>query len=35
LGGFPHEIDDWVDRADAEAAEAEQRWRRKQTLLGQ
>jgi hypothetical protein len=32
---FPQEIDQWIDRAEAEAAEAEQRWHREQALLGQ
>jgi hypothetical protein len=31
---FPDEIDGWVDRNEAEAAEAERRWRREQALLG-
>lgn len=31
---FPREIDEWIDRADAEADEAEQRWRREQAVLG-
>lgn len=31
---FPDEIDGWIDRADAEAAAAEQRWHREQALLG-
>ena len=31
---FPDEIDGWIDRAEAEAAEAEERWRREQRLLG-
>ena len=30
---FPDEIDSWIDRADAEASEAEQRWHREQALL--
>ncbi|GAB3260522.1 hypothetical protein GCM10027562_23620 [Arthrobacter pigmenti] len=31
---FPDEIDGWIDRVEAEATEAEQRWRREQALLG-
>lgn len=31
---YPSEIDGWVARARAEAAEAEARWRRQQHLLG-
>lgn len=31
---YPREIDDWLERSAAEAAEAEQRWRREQQLLG-
>lgn len=31
---FPDEVDGWVERADAEAAEAERRWRRERQLLG-
>lgn len=31
---FPDEIDAWVERADAEAAEAQERWLREQALLG-
>lgn len=31
---FPDEIDEWVDRAEAKAAEAEQQWRRERALLG-
>jgi hypothetical protein len=31
---FPAEVDDWIDRAETEAAEAHQRWRREQELLG-
>lgn len=31
---FPDEIEGWVERAEAEAAECEQRWRREQYLLG-
>jgi hypothetical protein len=31
---FPDEIDDWIDRNEAEAAEAERRWRRERQLLG-
>ena len=30
---YPDEIDAWIDRADAEASEAEQRWHREQALL--
>lgn len=32
---FAQEIDLWIDRAEAEAAEAEHRWHREQALLGQ
>jgi len=31
---FPEEISNWIDRAEAEATEAEQRWQREQELLG-
>jgi hypothetical protein len=31
---FPDEINGWIDRAEVESAEAEQRWRREQELLG-
>ncbi|MCV7384557.1 hypothetical protein [Mycolicibacter longobardus] len=31
---FPAEIDGWIARAEAEAAEAQLRWRREQELLG-
>lgn len=31
---YPDEINGWLERAEAEAAEAEQRWQREQTLLG-
>lgn len=31
---FPEEIDDWIDRVEAETAEAEQQWRRERALLG-
>lgn len=31
---FPAEIDAWIDRAEAEEAEAYQRWQREQELLG-
>ncbi len=31
---YPAEIDEWVIRAQEEAGEAEQRWRRQQQLLG-
>lgn len=31
---FPEEIDGWIDRVDAEAAAAEQRWHGEQALLG-
>lgn len=31
---FPEEIDGWIDRADEEAADAEQRWHREWALLG-
>lgn len=31
---FAGEVDDWIQRAEVEAGEAEQRWRREQALLG-
>lgn len=31
---YPDEIDGWLERADAEAAAAEERWHREQALLG-
>lgn len=31
---YPAEIDGWIERAQAEAIEAEQRWQREQDLLG-
>lgn len=32
---FPAEVDGWIGRAEAEAAEAHDRWVREQELLGQ
>lgn len=31
---FPDEIDAWIEHADVETAEAQERWLREQALLG-